>query len=1273
MAEGGRGSGWWRRGRRAVRIFGWGAAVVLVLGALVDRIEAFDRAVVAVLRARLGAVAGDLQLVDADVDWLTRTLVLRGLVLDLGRREVFVDTLRLRMGWHGGALALERAEWSGGEVLLTRAMLTALEGRAGAVERDHDERRTSALPTLFVQDVAVALETPDYGDIALGRCDLALRPDELGVPRLTGRFVPSFEERRARGGEIWLTGALRSDGTLEARGTAHALRIVAAELPAGEPFDALRPFAPEFLVEFEGRGRLVRGESVLPELDLGLRIADGRLELPHLGRPDARPLRDVEIVADATFRPSGPDSLWSREAWQLSAAASALWESTRLSATARFGASPARPTLAEASLFAHDLELGEALLDLGGHTQELAEVHSMLAPDGRADVFVGLRLPRDWKPGEGRLRIEQGIAVLARGGASMAYHGSPSRPSGVRDQGFPLRVERLRGLVTWTYHPADEYPVQLGMHALEGHHAGGPVHVVGSLHEIPGHMIGSTLDERHARRPFFPSLFHLRIQSERLAVDSELEAAFAGLAGVKPVGEIFADYGLAGGALSFMLQLWRVPGRSELATDITIDLHDVGCRWRGLPVPVEGVDGLLCVRTDGGGEAAGRTSVSIDARGTSPAAHGQVTVRGRSQSDGRARHASAFEVVAAEVNTRSALLRDVLLEKQPAVLAAVDTAGLSGFVDVAVTTSDASDADGSLAWITAETTAGGVRLLPATFANPTEGVHGRVAITTLSPESAVGERPVGEVEVAVEGRVHVQGHWPDTPAPVALVAFITFGGIDSRDGPGAEVMPPVLSVAGAGLDITNRGILGSVGDFVRAAGGSGDPLDPTELDVAGRFDFQARFELPDEPGGPPGRSSVGVDARLERLGVAGRPLLSDVAAHFRLVEESGVWIGERISAELGSTPIRLTDLRWTPSARGSLFTARLAAEDLPLDRDHLSLFVDRDTLDKLLEDLALRGTIDVLDSRIEFERGADAVDALRFRGSIDVDDMALVLGIPLELSSVDEVDLELSLEGENLRARASVAGLRGLLAGRQLEDVRVQVAYADPRLSFAALEGNFEGGRISSITGEHAQFFALDLAPPFPFDLSARLSGVDVGEFLQGTFNSDFANEGRMDLDLTLGGDIEHLTGLEGNGRVVVDETRLWAIPVFQALFARLGFPTTAVFKRIEARFHIADGVLHIDRTRADSDLLSVVGSGTVDFDGDVSTDLEVRYGLVDRLGPLRQLLYKIQNSLLRVSVRGTMERPVVVLRGLFSQFFRPAEARDRLPLPGFSELPKRF
>ena len=87
----------------------------------------------------------------------------------------------------------------------------------------------------------------------------------------------------------------------------------------------------------------------------------------------------------------------------------------------------------------------------------------------------------------------------------------------------------------------------------------------------------------------------------------------------------------------------------------------------------------------------------------------------------------------------------------------------------------------------------------------------------------------------------------------------------------------------------------------------------------------------------------------------------------------------------------------------------------------------------------------------------------------------------------------------------------------------------------------------------------------------------------------------------------------------------------------------------------------------------SLVGAGTVSFEGNVTSDLDVRYSLVDRLGPFTQLVYWIQESLLRVSIRGTVERPAVVLRGLAFRFFTPAEDRDRLPLPGFSRRPRRF
>ena len=69
--------------------------------------------------------------------------------------------------------------------------------------------------------------------------------------------------------------------------------------------------------------------------------------------------------------------------------------------------------------------------------------------------------------------------------------------------------------------------------------------------------------------------------------------------------------------------------------------------------------------------------------------------------------------------------------------------------------------------------------------------------------------------------------------------------------------------------------------------------------------------------------------------------------------------------------------------------------------------------------------------------------------------------------------------------------------------------------------------------------------------------------------------------------------------------------------------------------YTIEDGVLVMDRMRVDSDLLSLVGTGSISFEGNVTSDFEVRYAFVDRLGPLQQLLYWIQNSLLRVSVRG--------------------------------------
>ena len=64
----------------------------------------------------------------------------------------------------------------------------------------------------------------------------------------------------------------------------------------------------------------------------------------------------------------------------------------------------------------------------------------------------------------------------------------------------------------------------------------------------------------------------------------------------------------------------------------------------------------------------------------------------------------------------------------------------------------------------------------------------------------------------------------------------------------------------------------------------------------------------------------------------------------------------------------------------------------------------------------------------------------------------------------------------------------------------------------------------------------------------------------------------------------------------------------------------------------------------------------------------------MDKLGPLRELLYWLQNSLLTVEVKGDLYNPMVILRNSLIDLFTSDPKSDPvLPLPNLSGLPKRF
>jgi hypothetical protein len=342
----------------------------------------------------------------------------------------------------------------------------------------------------------------------------------------------------------------------------------------------------------------------------------------------------------------------------------------------------------------------------------------------------------------------------------------------------------------------------------------------------------------------------------------------------------------------------------------------------------------------------------------------------------------------------------------------------------------------------------------------------------------------------------------------------------------------------------------------------------------------------------------------------------------------------------------------------------------------MGLFLDEPTVTALIDELGWTGLVDVSDALITIEGVVgNPSHRLEFKGRLAPRDMKVDLGLPLEVDSAAVSLRSLVYEHGHVRAWMDVRGLDGRVADRRLAAADLSVTYIEPHLSVLDLSGRFEQGRVRNLSDEStAPFFSIDLEPPFPFELAVRLSEVDRSGLLRGIYESEFASRGLLSSELRLGGDLNRITGIRGEGRVEMRESSLWSIPVVRDLFSQLGFDQTAVFEEMRARFRVQDGVIELDPMLVKSPLLKLVGRGTLDLDGRLNHDLRVEYSLVDKLGPFTRLIYFVQDNLLSVSVRGDMARPKVILHGALSflQRMRGGQGRE-LPLPGFSPLPERF
>ena len=653
------------------------AATLLAL----ERTGTLNRWVEGALAARLGSAGDELHVRSTTLTWSSRTVVLSGVSLGEGGRDLSLERLAVQVGWSpANGPRLERVTVESGMVRISPALISSLESVLETQDAGSSLSVLEYVPTLAVSDLEILVETPEGADLRVGVLNVVLRENQDGRLALSGRLEQTLEDG-SEPGVIFLEGLLDDENMLEVHGMATGLPMREEYLVEGTALEELRVLEPQASLDLVVEAHYRIGRDVLPTVEATVHLSNGSISLPWWEAADEK-VKEIDLSLFARYEPGDPPSLFDSTAWSAEARASASWGDVYGEAFARMGRAAASGTAVETWLHVPAMRVDADTVELLGRPGWLADLWEMIGPNGHSEMLLGLRLPNSWRTGDeiqGDLvdAVQQVFMALPAGKAEVTYIGGPNEEhGGERDLGFPLRLRGVEGLATYMFDAQRAYPEEFGLYDLRADHGSGRVELTGA-----GFYVPRASAEPGIAKEDLPHRFHLVAQSDHVAVDADLQGAFAGLVGVPGLETLWTDYAPGGGHVSFRTEFWSGHEFPELAVDLSLDLSEVEFRWAEYPFPVKLADGHLAVQSDGRG-APGLAVVTLTGEGTSEASLGSVRMAGHAVWGPYEAESMRLEFEAARVNLASSRLKEVLSLTDPEVLETLGDVGLKGLVDV---------------------------------------------------------------------------------------------------------------------------------------------------------------------------------------------------------------------------------------------------------------------------------------------------------------------------------------------------------------------------------------------------------------------------------------------------------------------------------------------------------------------------------------------------------------------------------------------------------------
>lgn len=1216
---------------------GWLVLLALAAWGLLVDTSLTTNAIANLIKEKLSS-AGEVQVGSIEFAPMGREVIIRDFSLKAQDGRVEIERLRLFVGWKPKrGLGIDGIVAEGGSLWISEGFLDSLPSLDGA---ESETAAAQGIPPVQLDGLAlhVLLAGEDWVDMGV----LALGAQQTESQwTVQGKLQDTLITRSP----LWFHGTVDGDGAVHARAACDAVMLGRLQNQSWIPANLREPLE---LWHAAGRARVQATLACTAhaepwDLHLDLDLEDGRAILPphDLGQEMSDASQDSNLkinttwTADLRLGPNGKtESFAFRSQTELS-----LGEMNG-SILARGGTAAPKGQLLEVWLDAPRVNWEQELLPRLGLEGTVAELEGMLQPSGEGQALGWLSVPDDaWNSDRPGTRIARQFAIEPLADTSAAYHGDPNwEADGARNLGFPMRVKQLSGTVLHGYTPGRLLPEELGLVHIAGQHSTGPARIEG-IFRIRGRWI----DQAPPRSPV-PLVMLLSIEGDSMEMGEAFYAGLDGLAGIDPIPEIRQGLDSNGGSLDFGLFLQTAQPSDELSTDLDLSVSGVSIRWPDSALFLDQAHGRVSVQVAPVSPEEQAGAIKFDLEGSSIPYATQVGLQGSVMFGAIPGRKSWLRCSLFGINLSDPRVADLIQDTDNRVSTGLTDQLTGGPCSAQLR-----------AWRHSEDA-------PFTFeallSSPSSGLTVQIKESQIAPVTLRGSAVLtGTFASSDQG---TQGDWsPGDDLRLTLRATSPDHAAPLMSLSSASMAPEEwqVQVDAAGIDLSDPGLPKLVG-----------ALGPEGTTAAGFVDASTLFQ----PGQEDLNATVWLDCETISL-----PQFRDALGPVRgpvHIAEDGVISSPEIEIGFAGATAHLRDVHIEPNETGVFATTHISAQGIPLEERQLNLVLGEETAQVLIEELNASGLLSVESGTLTLRIEADQPPSVRFDGRVSLKDGSLSIGLPIEVQQMDRSELTLVSEGGRIRVRIKVMDLDASIAGRSLEEATFQATFIEPRLTIEDFSAGFEGGQLASqglAQAGTASFFSMDLAAPFPFSLSATLGGVDVGLLTRGTFESEFANEGRLKGQVRLTGELGNLLGVRGSGRIELADSSLWAIPVFQVLFATLGFDNTATFGNMESWLSLRDGVITMSGMRLKSDLLSLVGEGTLDLNGELDYSMEVRYSLVDRFGLLNKIIYMLQDELIRISIQGDMGRPVVLARGILSRFTAQKRSVQRLPIPPLSTLPR--